>query len=124
MTVRVSNVGDRAGEEVVQLYLHDVVAQVTRPVKSLTGFARVALEASESRFVTFRVHADRTSFTGRDLRRVVEPGEIRLLVGTSSHDLPCSAAVRLTGPLRVVSADRVLATPVEVSAPMSTALGS
>ena len=124
VTVRVSNVGDRAGEEVVQLYLHDVVAQVTRPVKTLTGFARVALEVSESRSVTFRVHADRTSFTGRDLRRVVEPGEIRVFVGTSSEDLPCSATVRLTGPLRVVSADRVLVTPVEVSPRSSQPLGS
>ncbi|WP_254666543.1 glycoside hydrolase family 3 N-terminal domain-containing protein [Humibacillus sp. DSM 29435] len=123
VTVRVTNVGDRAGEEVVQLYLHDVVAQVTRPVKSLIGFARVAVEPGESRFVTFRVHADRTGFTGRDLRRVVEPGEIRLWVGSSSDGLPCSATVRLTGPLRVVSAGGVLVTPVEVSAPLRTPQG-
>ncbi|MDN5766903.1 MAG: glycoside hydrolase family 3 C-terminal domain-containing protein [Humibacillus sp.] len=124
VTVQVRNVGERAGEEVVQLYLHDVLAQVTRPVKSLTGFRRVALEPSEARLVTFRVHADRASFTGRDLRRIVEPGEIRLLVGTSSEDLPCSATVRMTGPLRVVSGGRVMVTPVEVSAPIGTALGS
>ena len=63
-SVRVRNTGSRAGEEVVQLYLHDVVASVARPVKQLTAFARVCLEAGEARVVSFRVHADRTAFTG------------------------------------------------------------
>src|SRR5206468_3355943 len=75
VSVRVRNTGPRAGTEVVQLYLHDVVAQVTRPVRQLTGFARVHLEPGATARVRFRVHADRTAFTGRDLRRVVEPGE-------------------------------------------------
>ena len=106
--VRLANVGSRAGEEVVQLYLHDVVAPVTRPVRQLTGFARVALDPGESAEVIFRVHADRTAFTGADLQRVVEPGEIEILVGTSSSDLPCrgtgsadragSGRERLAGP--------------------------
>ena len=112
--VRLANVGARAGEEVVQLYLHDVVAPVTRPVRQLTGFARVALEPGESAEVIFRVHADRTAFTGADLQRVVEPGEIEILVGTSSSDLPCRGRVRLTGPVRVVNASRALVTPVEL----------
>ena len=56
------------GEEVVQLYLRDVVAQVTRPVRQLAGFARVALEPGEAADVRFRLHADRTAFTGRDAR--------------------------------------------------------
>ncbi|TMR97484.1 glycosyl hydrolase [Nonomuraea basaltis] len=113
-TVRVRNTGGRAGEEVVQLYLHDVLAQVTRPVKQLTGFARVRLEPGEARDVRFRVHADRTAFTGRDLRRIVEPGDIEVLAGTSAADLPCQAIVRLTGPERAAGHDRRLVTPVEV----------
>ena len=68
--------GSRPGEEVIQLYLHDVVASVTRPVKQLTGFARVLLAAGQEQEVSFAVHAERTAFTNRELQRVVEPGDI------------------------------------------------
>ena len=115
-TVTVRNTGGRAGSEVVQLYINDLVAQVTRPVRQLIGYARVPLEPGADAEVTFRIHADRTSFTGRDLRRVVEPGDIEVLVGTSAADLPCSAVVRLTGQTRHVGHDRRLVTPVEVNA--------
>jgi Glycosyl hydrolase family 3 C-terminal domain/Fibronectin type III-like domain len=113
-TVRVTNTGDRAGDEVVQLYLHDVVAQLARPVHWLTGFARVRLEPGAGMDVRFRVHADRTAYTDRDLVRVVEPGEIEVRAGTSAADLPLSATVTLTGPLRTVGHDRRLDTPVEL----------
>ncbi|WP_007025261.1 beta-xylosidase/alpha-l-arabinosidase [Saccharomonospora iraqiensis] len=115
ISVVVRNVGDRAGAEVVQLYLHDVRAQVTRPVRQLVGFARVDLAAGAAARVTFTVHADRTGFTGIDLRRLVEPGTIELSVGSSVADLPCSATVELTGPERTLGADRVLTTPVTVT---------
>jgi hypothetical protein len=115
VSVRVRNTGSRAGEEVVQLYLHDVVAQVTRPVRQLAGFTRVRLEPGAAVQVQFRVHADRTAFTGRDLQRVVEPGDIEVLVGTSAADLPGRGRVRLTGPLRVVGHDRRLVTSVDLS---------
>jgi beta-glucosidase-like glycosyl hydrolase len=114
VSVRVSNTGERAGDEVVQLYLHDVVAQVTRPVKQLTGFTRVSLEPGTDTEVRFRVHADRTAFTGRALERIVEPGEIEIMVGTSADDLPCRGSIRLTGPLRKVGTGRQLVTPVEI----------
>ncbi|HZX05284.1 glycoside hydrolase family 3 N-terminal domain-containing protein [Kribbella sp.] len=114
-TVRVRNTGYRAGDEVVQLYLRDVVAQVARPLKLLTGFARVSLEPGAAAEMTFRVHADRTAYTGPDLRRIVEPGEFDVMVGTSALDLPCRAMLRITGDVRVVGHDRVLTTPVSVS---------
>jgi beta-glucosidase-like glycosyl hydrolase len=114
VTARVRNTGARGGDEVVQLYLHDVVAQVARPVKQLTGFARVPLEPGEAKDVTFTVHADRTAFTGRDLRRIVEPGAFEVLVGTSAVDLPLRGTVTVTGPVREVGRDRVLTTPVQV----------
>jgi beta-glucosidase len=107
----VRNAGDRAGAEVVQLYLADPVAQVTRPVIQLVGFSRVTLEPAEQARVTFRLHADRTSFTGADLRRVVEPGEIRVMVGSSSVDIRARGAFRLSGDARTVGHDRVLTTP-------------
>jgi beta-glucosidase len=114
VSVRVRNTGDRAGEEVVQLYLHDLQAQVVRPVQQLTGFRRVHLAPGEGAEVRFEVHTDRTAFTGRELRRIVEPGDLEVLVGTSAADLPCRGTVRLTGPVREVGHDRRLVTPVEV----------
>ncbi len=114
VTVRVSNTGARGGEEVVQLYLHDVVASVARPVRTLTGFARVALEPGEHADVTFLLHADRTAFTGPELTRIVEPGLLEVLVGTSAGDLPCRAVLDLTGPTRVVGPERRLSTPATV----------
>jgi len=110
----VRNTGDRAGDEVVQLYLSDPVAQVVRPVRWLAGFARVPLDPGQARQVTFRLHADRTAFSGRSGARIVEPGEIGVAIGGSSDRLPLQGTFRLTGPERVAGADRVLDTPVEV----------
>ncbi|MET9271678.1 glycoside hydrolase family 3 N-terminal domain-containing protein [Kribbella sp. NPDC003557] len=114
-TVRVTNTGDRGGDEVVQLYLRDVVARVARPLKLLTGFARVSLAPGQAADVTFRVHADRTAYTDPGLQRIVEPGDLEVMVGTSSLDLPCRAMLRITGDVRVVGHDRVLTTPVTIS---------
>jgi beta-glucosidase len=113
-SVRVRNTGSRAGEEVVQLYLHDVVASVARPVKQLTGFTRVGLQPGAAVNVSFRIHADRTAFTGQSLQRIVEPGDIDVLIGTSANDLPCRGRIRLAGPVRYVGHDRQLDTPVSV----------
>jgi beta-xylosidase len=123
VSVRVRNTGPRTGEEVVQLYLRDVVAQVARPLRQLIGFAGVRLDAGAAVGVRFRVHADRTAFTGRDLRRIVEPGDVDVLVGTSAEDLPCRGRVRLIGPLREVGHDRRLVTPVELSPSAGHAAG-
>ncbi|MFC0622776.1 glycoside hydrolase family 3 N-terminal domain-containing protein [Kribbella deserti] len=114
-TVRVRNTGARAGDEVVQLYLHDVVAQVARPLKLLIGFARVSLEPGAGVDVTFQVHADRTAYTAADLRRIVEPGDIEVLAGTSSMDLPCRSTVRIVGDVRLVGHDRTMVTPVDLT---------
>jgi len=110
----VRNTGPRAGTEVVQLYLSDTEAQVVRPVHWLAGFARVPLEPGQARRVAFRVHADRTAFTGLSGERIVEPGEIGVAVGGASDNLPLAASFVLTGPVRVVDSGRVLDTPVSV----------
>jgi beta-glucosidase-like glycosyl hydrolase len=112
----VRNTGARAGDEVVQLYLSDPVAQVVRPARWLAGFVRVPLEPGEARRVTFRLHADRTAFTGRDLTRVVEPGEIGVAVGGASDQLPLRGSLTLCGPVRAVGPGRVLDTPAETFA--------
>ena len=110
----VRNTGTRAGTEVVQLYLSDPVATVVRPVRWLAGFARIPLAPGEASRVAFRLHADRTSFTGRAGARIVEPGEIGAAIGGASDRLPLAGAFTLSGPVRVVGADRVLDTPVAV----------
>jgi beta-glucosidase len=115
ITATVANTGDRAGEQVVQLYLADPVAEVTRPLKQLTAYAKVKLDPGEAALVTFDVHADRTSFTGLDHERVVEPGEIEVMVGSSSEDLPLLGSFRLVGRRRVVGEGRVLMTPARIS---------
>ncbi|GAB3233186.1 glycoside hydrolase family 3 N-terminal domain-containing protein [Glycomyces halotolerans] len=115
VAVTVANTGDRAGDDVVQLYLSDEVAQVTRPVKELVGYARVALDAGESKRVVFRLHADRTSFTGRDGDRIVEPGDFSVAVGHSSLDLPLTERFRITGSVRKLDGERVMVTGAQIS---------
>ena len=84
VSVDVTNTGKRAGEEVVQLYIHDVAASVTRPVKELKGFQRVSLKAGEKRTIEFTLTPEELSFYDRDLKPTVETGEIQVFVGTSS----------------------------------------
>jgi beta-xylosidase len=108
LTVRIRNIGDRAGCDIVQLYLHDPVASVVRPLQRLIGYQRVDLEASEETLLTFEVPADLASFTGRDGRRIVEPGELVLGFGRSSADIVLSHTVTLTGPVRIVDHTRKL----------------
>jgi beta-glucosidase len=103
IAVEVENVGERAGDEVVQLYVRDEEASVTRPVKELRGFRRVHLAAGERRRVTFRLAAEQLAFTGLDGRLVLEPGRVRVMVGTSSADLPCQADLEVTGETAVVA---------------------
>jgi len=87
VTVEVTNTGARAGDEVVQLYVHDRVASVTRPVKELRGFERVSLAPGETKTVRFRVGPEELRFTGEDMARAVEPGLFDILVGNSSTSL-------------------------------------
>jgi hypothetical protein len=110
----VRNTGEVSGAEVVQLYLSDPVAQVARPERWLAGFTRVGLAPGEAKRVSFRLHADRTSFAGLSGKRVVEPGAIGVAIGGASDCLPLSDTLTLTGPLRVVGASRVLDTPAAV----------
>jgi beta-glucosidase len=84
--VTVTNSGDRAGAEVVQLYVRDDVASVTRPVMELRGFERIELMAGASRQVTFTLGPDDLSFLDLDMERVVEPGTFTVFVGGSSAE--------------------------------------
>ena len=96
-SVLVRNTGKRAGSDLVQIYGHDVVASVTRPVAQLLGYVRVDLEPGEQARVVFDVPSARLGFTNRDFVRVVEPGDVELWVGSSCAHKQTTASVRLTG---------------------------
>jgi beta-glucosidase len=93
--VRVRNTGRRGGDEVVQLYVRDVLATVARPVMQLAGFTRVHLEPDEEREISFRVGRAQLQMLDRDMRWVVEPGTFRLMVGASSKDIRRIAELRV-----------------------------
>ena len=80
----ITNTGDRAGEEVVQLYVRDMVGSVTRPVQELKGFEKVMLQPGESRTVSFTLTPDNLAFTRQDMTRGWEPGEFQLWIAPSS----------------------------------------
>ncbi len=101
--VRVTNTGDRAGTDVVQLYGRDVVGSLTRPVAQLLGFHRVHLEAGAAAEVTFTVPPARLAFTDRSGRRVVEPGELQVWAGASLDDRAAATSVELGGDVTVVT---------------------
>jgi beta-xylosidase len=93
--------------EVVQVYLHDPVAEVALPTHRLLAAARVPLAPGQQRTVELTLHADLTSYTGRAGHRVVDPGEVELRVGGSSADVRAVVQFTLTGPRRTVGFDRV-----------------
>ena len=83
-SVTVSNTGDYDGVEIVQLYIHDVVASITRPVKELKGFQRIHLKKGESREVTFEITDDLLKFYNSSLDFVLEPGDFEIMIGPDS----------------------------------------
>jgi beta-glucosidase len=87
VSVEVSNTGARSGDEVVQLYIHDLLTErVTRPVKELKGFRRITLAPGERRVVEFLLTANELAFLNEKMERVVEPGMFEIMVGASSAD--------------------------------------
>jgi beta-glucosidase len=86
-SVTVTNSGDRAGEEVVQLYVRDLVGSVARPVKQLKGFEKIRLAKGESRTVRFSLNAEDLAFYRADMSYGAEPGEFELFIGSSSDDV-------------------------------------
>ncbi|MBS2004506.1 MAG: beta-glucosidase BglX [Cyanobacteria bacterium SZAS LIN-5] len=86
-TVTLTNVGERAGAEVVQLYIRDLVGTVTRPVQELKGFRRIFLEPGESALVQFELTSDDLRFHNQDLEFVAEPGTFQLFIGANCRDV-------------------------------------
>lgn len=85
-SVKVTNTGKYDGEEVVQLYIRDVVGSVTRPVKELKGFQKISLKKGEAKIVSFAINKTDLKFYDKDLNYVAEPGEFKVFIGTNSRD--------------------------------------
>jgi beta-glucosidase len=94
--VNVTNTGKIAGEEVAQLYVNDVIASMTRPVKELKAFERVYLKPGEKKTVTFRIPADYLAFYNKNMERKVEPGVFKVMMGRSSSDIQLEGEFEVT----------------------------
>jgi beta-glucosidase len=114
IALRVANCGARAGDEVVQLYVRDVVASVTRPVKQLAGFVRLHLQPGESRRVRFILDPSQLAFFDADMHFIVEPGAFHLAVGSSADDVRVETTVTLAGTVRALSTAELVPTRVEL----------
>jgi beta-glucosidase len=86
-TVTVTNTGNQEGEEVVQLYIRDIVASVTRPVKELKDFQKIMLKKGEARQVRFIIDEEKLKFWNDDLKRIAEPGAFKVFIGSSSDNV-------------------------------------
>ena len=86
VSVAVTNKGNRTAKEVVQLYLKDEIGQVTRPDKELKGFQKIELEAGETQTLSFTITPDMLEFTGLEMKKILEPGDYTVTIGTSSEE--------------------------------------
>jgi beta-glucosidase len=94
-TVTITNTGKYAGEEVVQLYLRDMVASVVRPVKELKDFQKIMLQPGESKTLTFNINKEKLSFYDQHLNWITEPGAFKLMIGSASDDIRVSSDFKL-----------------------------
>jgi beta-glucosidase len=95
VSLDVTNTSTRDGSEIVQLYINDKVSSVTTPVKELKGFAKVFIKAGETQRVTMMLNAEHFSLINAEMKRVVEPGEFEILIGSSSSDIRLSQTIEL-----------------------------
>lgn len=85
-TINIKNTGNRDADEIVQLYIHDKVASISRPIKELKGFQRIHLKAGESQEISFKITPEMLKFYNVELKRVIEPGDFDIMVGPNSND--------------------------------------
>jgi beta-glucosidase len=114
ISLEVRNVGERSGDEVVQLYCRDLVASVARPEQMLLGFARLTLPPGQARKISFTVHPSRLAFYDPCMRFVTEPGAFTFSVGASSADLRAKKTITLEGPITEYRQRDIVATKVKV----------
>lgn len=114
ISLEVYNSGKRSGDEVVQLYVCDEYASLPRPVKELKGFVRLTLAPGERKRVTFHLPVNQLAFYDSDLRLVLEPGRILIMIGSSSADIRLRGEFEIVGVETMLVAQRVFTCPVSV----------
>lgn len=102
ISCRIKNIGERTGDEVIQIYVRDCYASLVRPLMELKAFRRVSIETAETLEVAFSIPTDMLSFTRRDGKRVVEAGEFEIMLGTSSKNILHRYSIILEGPDRII----------------------
>jgi beta-glucosidase len=118
-TLRISldirNDGEMAGDEVVQLYLHDEFASIPRPVKELKGYIRVHLEPAEQRRITFHLDTKQLAYYDENLDLILEPGKFEIMIGSSSEDIRLSGSFTVKGKDSYLVKERVFNCPVTIA---------
>ncbi len=113
VSVDVTNTGDRAGDEVVQLYIRRRTGARPGPIKELRGFKRIGLQPGERKTVTFALYVTQLGVYDQTMRHVVEPGPVEVLVGNSSQHLPLTGAFEVIGQTTDISDDKVFFSDVK-----------
>jgi beta-glucosidase len=114
ISVDIKNTGHRKGDEVVQLYINDMQSEVTRPVKELKGFKRIVLEPGQEKMLTFILPMDLLGFYSKDMKYIVEPGTIKVMVGSSSDDIRLMGEFEITGKIKELKDKKKYFSTVEV----------
>ena len=110
----ITNTGESAGDEVVQLYVCDEYASLPRPVKELKGFCRLTLTPGESRRLVFQLPVDLLAFYDEHLKLVVEAGKVDIFIGSSSEDIRLQGDIQITGSTRAAVKQRLFYCPVAI----------
>ena len=114
ISIDIKNTGSCAGDEVIQLYINDMQSEITRPVKELKGFKRVTLKPGQKKTITFILSIAQLSFYNKDMKYVVEPGTIKVMLGSSSEDIRSIGEFEITGKVTEISNVKKYFTPVRV----------
>lgn len=115
ISVEIENTGKLRGDEVVQLYLRDVYASMTRPVKELAGFKRITLEPGERKKVCFHLQCSQTAFLDSHMQWKVEKGEFEVQIGSSSEDIRQTGSFSITADGKVEGRKRGMYADVEIA---------
>ncbi|MCJ7666530.1 MAG: glycoside hydrolase family 3 C-terminal domain-containing protein [Actinobacteria bacterium] len=114
ISIDIKNTGSYTGDEVVQLYVNDVQSEITRPVKELKGFKRITLEPDQKKTITFILSIVQLGFYNKDMKCVVEPGTIKVMLGSSSEDIRSIGEFEITGEVIEISNIKKYFTSVRV----------
>ncbi|MFN2136384.1 MAG: glycoside hydrolase family 3 N-terminal domain-containing protein [Candidatus Promineifilaceae bacterium] len=115
VAVTVTNTGDMAGDEVVQLYVHDEIASLTRPKLELKGFKRITLQPGEQRSVIFELPANLLGYTGPDMNTILEPGLVHILIGTASDNILLTGKIEITGETADIESSKQFSSKATIS---------